>query len=73
MFHHARLFVNRHLYGTEHGLPVSKLEDQQTDLGQNGVCMQTTRTARIIDGELFLLVTYRIHDSQGNSRSYIGS
>lgn len=68
MYHHARLFVSRHLYGTEHGLPLSKLEDQQTKISQNGVRVHKTRSARIIDNELFVLATYRIDHPQGKQQ-----
>ncbi|KAH7127943.1 hypothetical protein B0J13DRAFT_530626 [Dactylonectria estremocensis] len=65
MFYPARLFINRHLHGPSHGLPLSKLEGRWKSNSPNGVRMQVARRARILDGELFVWVSYTFNDTQG--------
>ncbi|KAH7176931.1 hypothetical protein EDB81DRAFT_752247 [Dactylonectria macrodidyma] len=68
-FSSARLFMNYHLYGPAHGLPLSKLERRWNTKSSNGVQMQVVRRGRIIHDELFVLVTYIIKSSQGKGGS----
>ncbi|KAH8734512.1 hypothetical protein BGZ61DRAFT_473242 [Ilyonectria robusta] len=65
----ARLFINCHLYGPAHGLPLSKLERQSNTTSPSGVHMQVVRRGRILEDELFILVTYTIKGSQGRGGS----
>lgn len=68
-FYSARLFINCHLYGPAHGLPLSKLEKQSDTISPSGVHMQVVRRGRILEDELFILVTYTIKGSQGRGGS----
>jgi hypothetical protein len=54
---HARLAVNRHLYGADHGIPLANLCVEHNE--QRGVtAIKCSTSAKMMDGELFLQRTY---------------
>lgn len=54
---HARLAVNRHLYGAEHGIPLANLCIEHN--AQRGMTtIKCSTSAKMMDGELFLQRTY---------------
>lgn len=56
-YHHARLVMNRHVYGPEHGIPVENI--CVNNKAQRGnVSIDCTTAAAIIKDELFLHRTY---------------
>ena len=65
-YHHARVVMNRHLYGASHGLPLRILEHYslQTDLSY-GAILQTSTKARIVNNELFLLQDCKVWHRRG--------
>ncbi|KAL7785189.1 hypothetical protein V8C37DRAFT_405969 [Trichoderma ceciliae] len=54
---HARLAVNRHLYGPEHGVPLSNLCVEHSER-RDALTIQCSTSAKIMDGELFMRRTY---------------
>lgn len=67
-YSHARLIMNRHLYGRAHGLPISQLEDRFSlccPLSKVTECKDLQ--ARIIDDKLLLLTIITLSHSQGDS------
>ncbi|KAK2052880.1 hypothetical protein LY76DRAFT_305349 [Colletotrichum caudatum] len=67
-YHHARLIMNRHLYGNAHGFPVGILNEGKRQFYGGDVCadhMYTWR-ARIIDNELFLHIHETVYHPEGD-------
>ncbi|KAF5025953.1 hypothetical protein F66182_1988 [Fusarium sp. NRRL 66182] len=57
---HARLIMNRHFYGSDHGLPLTTLNyNDRVRRCENGVKHQWSSQARIIQDELFVCKTLR--------------
>ncbi|KAM0244649.1 hypothetical protein ACHAQJ_010738 [Trichoderma viride] len=54
---HARLAVNRHLYGSEHGVPLSNLCVEHSEF-RDMATIQCSTSAKMMDDELFLQRTY---------------
>ncbi|UKZ59976.1 uncharacterized protein TrAtP1_001265 [Trichoderma atroviride] len=54
---HARLAVNRHLYGAEHGIPLANLCLEHSEQ-RDGTTIKCSTSAKMMDGELFLQRTY---------------
>ncbi|KZL80359.1 hypothetical protein CI238_08998 [Colletotrichum incanum] len=65
-YHHARLIMNRHLYGASHGLPVRILNEDERPFYKTDINFKYTWRARIIDDELFLLITQTVHQPKSN-------
>ncbi len=64
-YHHARLVLNRHLYGPPRGLPLDNLTVDSVP-GMVVPDWEQSWTAKVIDDELFLRATHTI-DSHGIS------
>ncbi|WDK20084.1 hypothetical protein CGRA01v4_11371 [Colletotrichum graminicola] len=67
-YHHARLIMNRHLYGNAHGFPVGILDKDGSRFYGGSVtvdCRYTWR-ARIIDNELFLHIHETVYHPEGD-------
>jgi hypothetical protein len=56
-FAHARMAMNRHLYGSEHGVPLSNLCVEHVE-HRDKATIQCSTSAKIMDDELFLQRTY---------------
>ncbi|UKZ73609.1 hypothetical protein TrVFT333_001257 [Trichoderma virens FT-333] len=54
---HARLAMNRHLYGPEYGIPLANLCTEQSER-RDLMTVQCSTSAKIMDDELFLQRTY---------------
>lgn len=54
---HARLAVNRHLYGAEHGIPLANLCIEHSEQ-RDKTTIKCSTSAKMMDGELFLRRTY---------------
>ncbi|KAM0455665.1 hypothetical protein ACHAPV_007743 [Trichoderma viride] len=54
---HARLAVNRHLYGADHGIPLANLCLEHSEQ-RDGTTIKCSTSAKMMDGELFLQRTY---------------
>ncbi|KAK1584823.1 uncharacterized protein LY79DRAFT_560089 [Colletotrichum navitas] len=65
---HARLIMNRHLYGNAHGFPVGIFDKDATNLfaGCLPVDCRSTWQARIIDDELFLYIHETAYPPEGD-------
>ncbi|KDN70043.1 hypothetical protein CSUB01_09630 [Colletotrichum sublineola] len=65
-YHHARLVMNRHLYGKAHGFSVELLNtDINPWLGGRVACRSTWRV-RIVDDELFLFIYETVNHPEGD-------
>ncbi|KAK2008715.1 hypothetical protein LZ32DRAFT_448236 [Colletotrichum eremochloae] len=65
-YHHARLVMNRHLYGKAHGFSVELLNtDIKPWLGGRVACRSTWRV-RIVDDELFLFIHETVNHPEGD-------
>ncbi|KAK5996079.1 hypothetical protein PT974_04506 [Cladobotryum mycophilum] len=68
---HARIVMNRHLYGPAHGPPPSALDYEYVarshGLSHDDIRMHITYSSRIISDELFRLTRYNIRQEHGNS------
>lgn len=63
-YHHARLVVNRHLYGPPNGLPLSNL-NRSPSTGWGFGWWEQSCSAKVIDNELFLCRTYTLRTGGG--------
>ncbi|KAI9167129.1 hypothetical protein HJFPF1_03253 [Paramyrothecium foliicola] len=54
---HARLAMNAHLYGAEHGIPLRNLEAEHTET-HGAVDIRCSTLASIVSGELFIRRSY---------------
>lgn len=54
---HARLAVNSHLYGAEHGIPLANLCIEHSEQ-RDTTTIKCSTSAKMMDGELFLQRTY---------------
>lgn len=54
---HARLAMNRHLYGPDHGIPLANLCVEQSER-RDMMTLRCSTSAKIMDDELFLQRTY---------------
>ncbi|KAF7673569.1 hypothetical protein GT037_008184 [Alternaria burnsii] len=75
-YHHTRLVMNRHLYGSNHGLPLRVLNQRtRSSHHPNGVVISVTQHARISNDHLLVLSAISLTHSRGDSvslRRYIG-
>jgi hypothetical protein len=73
----ARLVVNRHLYGPEHGPDLHHLNCQtKSKSEENGTVKHTPRSARIVGGQLLIYTTMSLSHCRGDSqllRQYLNS
>lgn len=74
-YHRARLAMNRHLYGTAHGIPSSDVVSQYPDTDAwLGVKFRATWHARIVDDQLLVSSVITISSPSGNghvTRKYV--
>jgi hypothetical protein len=69
-YHHTRLVMNRHLYGSNHGLPLRVLNQRtRSSHHPNGVVISVTQHARISNDHLLVLSAISITHSRGDSVS----
>jgi hypothetical protein len=69
-YHHTRLVMNRHLYGSNHGLPLRVLNKQtRSSYHPNGVVTSVTQHARIFNDHLLVLSAISTTHSRGDSVS----
>ena len=65
----ARLVMNRHLYGPEHGIPLRNIEKHtRYKFPMLGVERRESLTARIIDDELFIRMEITMEHLRANTR-----
>jgi hypothetical protein len=73
----ARLVVNRHLYGPEHGPDLHHLNCQsKKESIENGTVQHTSRSARIVEGQLLIYTSMSLSHCRGDSqllRQYLDS
>ena len=72
-YHHARLALNRHLYGAPRGLPLHNLTAEAVQ-GMVVPNWKQSWTAKVIDDELFLRATHTVNNlgmSDGALRSLV--
>lgn len=70
-YHFARVLMNRHFFGTPHGLPLQKLSSKLHDYYDRddiGTRIHGERRARIVDDQLMLCETFTIRNSKGSAR-----
>ncbi|KAF2117057.1 hypothetical protein BDV96DRAFT_571475 [Lophiotrema nucula] len=76
-YHQARLVMNRHLYGTKHGLPLRVLEKRISfKCPSRRVTYSESLHARLVDNELLVLSVRTISHSRGDAkelRDYVES
>ncbi|KAK1987224.1 hypothetical protein LZ30DRAFT_703161 [Colletotrichum cereale] len=65
-YHHARLIMNRHLYGKAYGLPVGILDGDKGPCFGGVVDCRSTWRSRIIDNELFLFIRETVNHPEGD-------
>ena len=69
-YYYARLIMNRHLYGSAHGPPLHRLEQQAYSYRySDGVFQSMSRHARIVDDQLLVLSVVSMHHSRGDAIS----
>jgi hypothetical protein len=72
-YHHARLFVNRHLYGPAHGLSLDRLDHNSRihllEPYKTKVVYSESLQARILDDRLLLSATTTMSNAKGEVRS----
>lgn len=67
-YRYARLIMNRHLYGSLHGLPLQSLESQEKNISfYGGIVKTTSRRVRIVDDQLLLLATISLSHPKGDT------
>jgi hypothetical protein len=67
-YYHARLVVNRHLYGSNHGLPLHVLNERtRSSHHVDGVRVRLSQHARILNGQLLILSTTSMTHRRGDS------
>lgn len=65
----ARLVVNRHLYGSEHGPDLHHLNCQtERELIENGTVQHTSRNARIVESQLLIYTSMSLSHCRGDSQ-----
>ncbi|KAL7949954.1 hypothetical protein V8C42DRAFT_309064 [Trichoderma barbatum] len=62
---HARLALNRHLYGPEYGIPLANLCTEQSE-HRDVMTLRCSTSAKILDDELFLQRTYALTVTGGD-------
>lgn len=69
-YYHARLVMNRHLYGYKHGLPLRVLnEPVHTSRGLEGVESSISHHARIVKNQLLIMTVMSMVHIKGSSTS----
>lgn len=69
LFHHARLLMNRQLYGWSHGREMMDLDRKRSIGGTpRGVRAKRTLVGRVLDGELFVKTTLNISHVKGKEQ-----
>lgn len=74
-YYFARLVMNRHLYGTKHGLPLKALKDRQSCTYEDGVAWSVAQHARISNDQLMVHSVISMAHPRGDSaalRAHIG-
>lgn len=66
-FHHAQLVMNRHFFGTQHGLPLNAISGHVTRISPSGFTVRQSWRAQVIVDELFLSATHVISHSGKNT------
>jgi hypothetical protein len=76
-YHHARLVMNRHLYGSKHGLPLQVLNERDKSIRySDGVVKSVSQEARIFNNQLLVLSVISLRHLRGDwvlLRSHIDS
>lgn len=69
-YHAVRVVMNRHLYGSRHGIPLEALKlDTHKLCQETGASVDMAVRPRIIDNELFLSVRYKILHPQDDTQN----
>jgi hypothetical protein len=69
-YHYARVVMNRHLYGPEHGPSLTKLTERirESCFCYKGLSNSVTQEARIVDDQLLILSLISWSHSKGDSK-----